>query len=84
MEDFQVMSDYWKAYKEYNDCVCKQISKYLTKKTLIYLHDINFLLVPNILYALNKHNNDIVQNLSIGIFIHSPFPSFDVFKSLLL
>ena len=82
MEDFQVMSDYWKAYKEYNDCVCKQISKYLTKKTLIYLHDINFLLVPNILYALNKHNNDIVQNLSIGIFIHSPFPSFDVFKRI--
>ena len=82
MEDFKVMSDYWKAYKEYNDCVCKQISKHLTKKTIIYLHDINFLLVPNLLYALNKHNNEIIQNLSIGIFIHSPFPSFDVFKRI--
>ena len=82
MEDFNLISDYWKAYKEYNDCVCRQISKHLTKKTLIYLHDINFLLVPNILYALNKHNNEIIQNLSIGIFIHSPFPSFDVFKRI--
>ena len=43
MEDFHLISDYWKAYKEYNDCVCKQISKYLTKKSLIYLHDIQFL-----------------------------------------
>ena len=82
MEDFNLISDYWKAYKEYNDCVCKQILKYLTKKTIIYLHDIQFLLVPNILYALNKHNNDILQNLAIGIFIHSPFPSFDVFKRI--
>ena len=82
MEDFTLISDYWKAYKEYNDCVCKQISKYITKKTLIYLNDIQFLLVPNLLYSLNKHNNDIIQNLAIGIFIHSPFPSFDVFKRI--
>ena len=82
MEDFNLISEYWKAYREYNDCVGKLISKHLTKKSLIYLHDINFLLVPNILYSLNKHNNEILQNLSIGIFIHSPFPSFDVFKRI--
>ena len=82
MEDFNLISDHWKAYKQYNDLVCKQISKHLTKKSLIYLHDINYLLVPNLLYALNKHNNDILQNLAIGIFIHSPFPSFDVFKRI--
>ena len=82
MEDFNLLSDHWKAYKEYNDLVSKQISKHLTKKSLIYFHDINYMLVPNLLYTLNKHNNDIVQNLAIGIFIHSPFPSFDVFKRI--
>ena len=82
MEDFNLISDYWNAYKEYNDCVSKQLSKYLTKKTLIYLHDINYLLVPNLLYNFNKHNNEIIQNLAIGIFFHSPFPSFDVFKRI--
>ena len=82
MEDFNLISDYWSAYKEYNDCVSKQLSKHLTKKTLIYLHDINYLLVPNLLYNFNKHNNEIVQNLAIGIFFHSPFPSFDVFKRI--
>jgi trehalose 6-phosphate synthase/phosphatase len=82
MEDFNLLSDHWKAYKEYNDCVCKQISKHLTKSTLIYIHDINYLLLPNLLYAFNKHNNEILQNLAIGLFIHSPFPSFDVFKRI--
>jgi len=82
MEDFNLLSDHWKAYKEYNDLVSKQLSKHLTKKSLIYFHDINYMLVPNLLYNLNKHNNDIVQNLAIGIFIHSPFPSFDVFKRI--
>ena len=82
MEDFNLISDYWNAYKEYNDCVSKQLSKHLKKKTLIYLHDINYLLVPNLLYNFNKHNNEIVQNLAIGIFFHSPFPSFDVFKRI--
>ena len=82
MEDFNLISEHLKAYKEFNDCVCKQLSKHLTKKSLIYLHDINYLLVPNLLYAFNKHNNEIIQNLAIGIFIHSPFPSFDVFKRI--
>ena len=82
MEDFNLLSDHWKAYKEYNESVCKQISKHLTKSTLIYIHDINYLLLPNLLYAFNKHNNEILQNLAIGIFIHSPFPSFDVFKRI--
>ena len=82
MEDYKLISDYWNAYKEYNDCVSKQLSTHLTKKTLIYLHDLNYLLVPNLLYAFNKHNKDILDNLAIGIFIHSPFPSFDVFKRI--
>ena len=82
MQDFELISDHWKAYKEFNDCVGKQLSKHLTKNTIIYLNDIKYFLVPNLIYALNKHNKDIMQNLAIGIFIHSPFPSFDVFKRI--
>ena len=82
MEDFNSIMDHWKAYIEYNDSVAKQISKHLTKKSIIYLNDINFLLVPNFLYSLKKHEIDMLQNLAIGIFFHSPFPCFDVFKRI--
>ena len=82
IQDFELISDQWKAYKEFNDCVSRQLSKHLTKNTIIYLNDIKYFLVPNLLYSFNKHNKDILQNLAIGIFIHSPFPSFDVFKRI--
>ena len=82
MEDFNSIMDHWKAYTEYNESVAKQISKHLTKNSLIYLNDINFLLVPNFLYSLRKHDTEILQNLSVGIFFHSPFPCFDVFKRI--
>ena len=74
MEDFNSINDHWKAYTEYNESVAKQISKHLTKNSLIYLNDINFLLVPNFLYSLRKHDTEILQNLAVGIFFHSPFP----------
>ena len=82
MEDFNSINDHWKAYTEYNESVAKQISKHLTKNSLIYLNDINFLLVPNFLYSLRKHDTEILQNLAVGIFFHSPFPCFDVFKRI--
>ena len=82
MEDFNSIMDHWKAYNEYNELVTNQISKHLTKKSLIYLNDINFLLVPKYLYALKKHDTEYLQNLAIGIFFHSPFPCFDIFKRI--
>ena len=82
MHDFDSITEHWKAYTEYNDLVAKQISSHLTKNSLIYLNDINFLLVPNFLYSFRKYDIDILQNLAIGIFFHSPFPCFDVFKRI--
>jgi len=78
-KDFTRYITLWNAYKEYNDLVCKTLFEYLNKKTIIYLHDYQFYLVPNKLYSMAKHNKDLLQNLAIGLFIHSPFPSFDVF-----
>lgn len=82
-KDFSRYISLWNAYKVYNDIICKTLLKYLTKKTIIYLHDYYFFLVPSKLYSMLKHNKDLLSNLAIGLFMHSPFPSFDVFKSTL-
>ena len=82
MHDFDSITEHWKAYTEYNELVAKQISNHITKNSLIYLNDINFLFVPNFLYSFRKYDIDILQNLAIGIFFHSPFPCFDVFKRI--
>ena len=72
----------WNAYKEYNEYLCKTLMNYINIKSIIYLHDYQFFFVPNKLYSMVKHNQDLLSNLSIGLFMHSPFPSFDVFKSV--
>ena len=55
------------------------------KKTLIFLHDYYFYLFPSIF--LNKCNyskeyQDLLPNVSIGLFIHIPFPSHEIFKRI--
>ena len=72
----------WNAYKDYNEYVSKTLMNYINIKSIIYLHDYQFFFVPNKLYSMVKHNQDLLSNLSIGLFMHSPFPSFDVFKSV--
>ena len=79
-EDMKSYISLWNAYKDYNDLICKALMDYLNTKSIIYLHDYHFFFIPNKLYSMFKHKNDLLQNLSIGLFMHSPFPSFEVFK----
>ena len=55
------------------------------KKTLIFLHDYYFYLFPTIF--LNKCNyskefQEILPNISMGLYIHIPFPSHEIFKRI--
>ena len=82
-EDIMKYISLWNAYKDYNEFICKTLLNYLNTKTIIFLHDYQFSLVPSKLYSMAKHNDDLLNNISIGFFMHSPFPSFDVFKNTL-
>ena len=70
-------------FRDYNDLVCKTLMDYISNKSIIYLHDYQFCLLPNKLYSMIRYHKNFVPNLSIGLFMHSPFPSFDGFKSIL-
>lgn len=55
------------------------------KKTLIFLHDYYFYLFPSIF--LNKCNyskdfQELLPNISMGLYIHIPFPSHEIFKRI--
>ena len=80
---FSHMDLYWESYKKYSECVCDIIIKYLKNNTLIYLNDYHFCLLPSYLYSkCSTLNQTIFQNLSIGLFMHSPFPSHEIFKKI--
>ena len=87
MDIYVNFSEYWKEYKKYIESVCNTILPFISKKkkTLIFLHDYYFYLFPTIF--LNKCNyskeyQDLLPNISIGLYIHIPFPSHEIFKRI--
>ena len=78
--DFIYLEDLWNSYKKFNKCIAELILKDLPKNSLIFFNDYHFLLVPNFLQELSNYDSDIFTNLSIGIFLHNSFPTFDVYK----
>ena len=79
--DFNKVIDLWKSYEEFNDYIADIILKDLIKNSLIFFQDYHFLLVPNKLHEKLRHNSDMLNNLSLGIFLHNSFPSFHIYNS---
>ena len=79
--DFIYLEELWESYKTFNKNIAELILKHLSKNNLIFINDYHFLLVPNFLQELSDYDSDIFNNLSIGIFLHNTFPTFDVYKT---
>lgn len=66
-------SEDWKAYVRANEIFRDEILKYAQPDDLIWIHDYHFLLLPRML-------REVRPDLSIGFFLHVPFPSSSVFR----
>lgn len=64
---------YWEAYIEVNRLFAIEVFKFATKNANIWIHDYQLLLLPQLLRQKQK---DAV----IGFFLHTPFPSFEIFR----
>ncbi len=65
----------WKAYKRVNKKFGDEVEKVLGPDDTVWIHDYQLLLLPEIL----RKNN---PNISIGFFLHIPFPSYESFRIL--
>lgn len=81
IEEFSHFDKYWNAYKKFSECVCDTILSHLKENSLIIFHDYHFFLTPNYLYQRCQFKNNL-KSLSIGLFMHSPFPSCEIFKKI--
>lgn len=66
---------YWQSYKQVNKKFCQEILKVATADDLILIQDYHLMLLPKLLKEINP-------NLKVGFFLHTPFPSLDVFQNL--
>jgi len=67
--------DFWESYVEVNRKFCEETLKYADESDVIWVHDYQLLLLPEMI-------REKLPNATIGFFNHIPFPSFEIFRSL--
>jgi trehalose 6-phosphate synthase/phosphatase len=68
-------SAYWESYKAVNRKFADEILKHATDGDVIWIHDYQLMLVPEMLRVQ-------LPNIRIGYFQHIPFPSVEVYRAL--
>lgn len=71
----QYDEEQFSAYRRANEAFAEAVLQVTRPGDVVWVHDYQLLLVPNLLRAR-------APNLSIGFFLHIPFPSFEVFRLL--
>lgn len=64
---------YWEAYQAVNSLFAKAAHQFSTNNAKLWVHDYQLMLVPQMLRQMNP-------NATIGFFLHTPFPSFEIFR----
>lgn len=67
--------EYWESYYQVNKIFSQELNKILTSDQILWIHDYHLFLLPGM---VRKNFPD----LPIGYFLHIPFPSFEIFRSL--
>ena len=66
---------YWAPYEAVNAAFAKRVAEVYRPGDLIWIHDYHLLLVPSLL-------RQTLPDAAVGLFVHTPFPSSEVFRCL--
>lgn len=66
---------YWLAYKEVNRIFAEKVIEVAKPDDIIWVHDYHLMLLPKLL-------RDHFKVARIGFFLHIPFPSYELFRTL--
>tara|TARA_X000001036_G_scaffold439661_1_gene491627 strand:- start:58 stop:2262 length:2205 start_codon:yes stop_codon:yes gene_type:complete len=64
---------YWDSYVEINKKFSEIVINNIEKGDIVWIHDYQLLLCPKMI-------KDIRPDVTIGFFLHIPFPSFEIFR----
>jgi trehalose 6-phosphate synthase/phosphatase len=65
----------WKTYKKVNELFANAVLEIADTEDMIWVHDYHLMLLPKFLKKTHP-------NIAIGFFLHTPFPSPDIFRLL--
>lgn len=69
----------WAAYKEVNRLFARAVAKDVQDGDLIWVHDYHLMLLPEM---LREEIGTTKKNVKIGFFLHTPFPSSEIYRIL--
>jgi trehalose 6-phosphate synthase/phosphatase len=67
--------EYWAHYKKVNEAFAEAALEILKPGDLLWIHDYHLMLLPQLIRAR-------LPDLSIGFFLHIPFPHYEIFRFL--
>ena len=70
--------DAWQAYQEANRLFAKALAKDINDGDLVWIHDFHLMLLP----AMLREELGQDFNVKIGFFLHTPFPSSEIYRIL--
>ena len=63
----------WLSYFEVNKKFCKKVVENAALNSTVWVHDYQLLLLPKLI-------KEVRPDLTVGFFLHIPFPSFEIFR----
>ena len=67
--------EHWEEYQRVNAQYCKTILDILKPDDVVWIHDYQLMLLPQMI-------REARPDVTIGFFLHIPFPSFEIFRFL--
>jgi trehalose 6-phosphate synthase/phosphatase len=65
----------WSYYRKVNENFCDSVMQILRPDDVVWVHDYHLMLLPGLI-------RERMPDVSIGFFLHIPFPTFEVFRLL--
>lgn len=66
---------FWEYYKKVNQLYCDEVKKIAQPGDIFWVHDYQLMLLPGML-------REVFPDATIGFFLHIPFPSYEIFRTL--
>ncbi len=65
----------WEQYKKINEKFCEEALHAIRPDDMVWIHDYHFMLLPKLIREKRPDQR-------IGFFLHTPFPSYEIFRLL--
>lgn len=72
----------WEGYSEANRLFAKAIARNLQDNDLVWVQDYHLMLLPAMLREEIENKEVKPQNVKLGFFLHTPFPSSEIYRIL--